>query len=162
MVTLASSSQQLNTAGNVAATHAQPITFSWTAERTASFTSFQDVIGNSGNPQGGFANSASHALIDAGSVVSVAGYTDSAVHNTQEVFNSSTSVVYFDGTNSGSVNPSTLGISAAPLNLFNETGVNLMSGNTGEAGIWPSGFNATQAGNVCHNQFLVWSGAASC
>ena len=37
-----------------------------------------------------------------------------------------------------------------------------LDGTFFEGGMWPGGFNATQAGNMCHNLYAYWGTAVSC
>ena len=155
---VSSGSQHLASAGAV--TQSQPFTITFTASRTANFTNYGDVVGTGdNNVQALFNNVANQGFMFTGSFATFASFNDSVTHNAQFVYSTTSSIAYFDGGNSGTLSPGSNGFGAT-IHLFD--GNNQLTGDIAEAGVWPSAFNGTQAGNVCHNQYLVWSGSSAC
>jgi hypothetical protein len=141
-----------NYAQTIAAS-SQPFTIVAVAERTANFTSNSTILGL-GNGSF-FSTNANKVGTFFGSATSVTA-NDSALHSLIFATSGSSSVTYVDGT-SNSVNPGT-GVLTANWQLFSQnSGVNRLTGYINEAGLWPSLFNSTQAGNMRTNQKNYWS-----
>jgi hypothetical protein len=80
---------------------------------------------------------------------------------TQAIFNSTSSILNFNGTTpslTGTVG--THGM-ANSLNFGSDTN-DFFNGPIVEVGVWGSGFNGTQQSNMCHNQYLYWGTSTSC
>lgn len=140
----------------------QPITLSAVSERTASFTSRQEiVIVDSGTAQFYFTSNANEIALECGTAVPVSPFSDSAFHGINAVCNGASSAINVDGTDSGAVNAgsTTPGTNLFTLGFF--SGLSL-TGNIGEAGVWLSGLNATQRGQICGNQRAYWGFSGTC
>lgn len=137
----AASSQNLQTAGNV--TQGPPVTMS--------------VVYIRGSANGDIVNNGIDAIADNGNFTLFVGSGASATaangawHAVQAVFNSASSAAYVDGVQTSPLNPG----AGSAINAI-KVGVAAISGSfdgsLGELGLWPSGFNATQAGNINANQ----------
>ncbi len=149
----------LGTAATVGWT--QPASFSMVAGRTASFTTGGYVIaGNTGagNPSMGPHTSADTWKMDYLAIgTNTFTASDSVMHAVQMMIGSTAPVNYVnvDGGNT------TLTSRTGSNN--NQTLFCQMNGNCFEGGVWDGiSFTTTEAGNMCHNQYLYWGLANSC
>lgn len=142
-------SQRLNSSATI--TQAQPITISLVYIRGSAngepATNNVEFIANSGNIQ-----------LFAGTGGATATAANGSWHAAQGVFNSSSSAAYIDGTTTTGLNPGTGAPSGNTISLGQSVVSNFFDGSIAEAGFWPSGFNATQAGNMNTNQHSSTNG----
>jgi hypothetical protein len=88
--------------------------------------------------------------------------SDNALHAANAVFNSSSSVLNIDGTETTG-NPGTISIASTDTVHFLSDGFDdTLFGLGNEGGILPSGMSSTVRTNLCHNQFEYWGTATSC
>lgn len=111
MQCVSASATALDAATANAATHAQIYSASTVSQRTSNFTTFGAILTIGGVQLAGGAGTTATHWISAGSNVSAAGYTNSAFHAVETVFNGASSTVMIDGTNSTS-NPVSPGANA--------------------------------------------------
>lgn len=107
-------------------------------------------------------NATNTAYISCGTVVTKAA-NDNAWHAVQSVCNTTSSAMNIDGTDftslsGGSNNPGT-----GTMAVANDASSHPFNGDIAETGVWKAtAFNATQRGNLCHNQFTYWGTSTSC
>jgi hypothetical protein len=143
----------------------QPYTFSFVSLYTdEGNANLHDVIANYNGTaaamdftQGGTNNFS----IYAGNAISFT-VTDSAWNNYQIDFNSTSSVVNINGTETSSINPGNFTADAnIAIGDFPNVG-RQFNGKVVEAGFWASNFTGTQRTNMCHQQFVYWGTSTSC
>ncbi len=144
-----SSSQELPISGLANPLFSQPYVISSVAERTGSPFVNQVIIANAASPfyamEWDF--TANHIAISSPNLVTTTA-TDSAFHAFQGLFNSTTSSIMVDGTNTTGLNPGT-----NPINtLITMGGSNFLTGQIAEVGIWNSALNSTQLNALNSNQ----------
>lgn len=136
-------------------------TLSLVANRTGATSSEGDIfIGGGAN---GFYFDPTPGMVsyfNAGGVTAPA--SDTAWHAMQLEVGSGSSNFYIDATANALAGLGFAFPSAWTFGDKSSTPTNGMTGDIVEMGIWPSGFNATQAGNICHNQFTYWGTSTSC
>ena len=148
---VAASSTQL-LASPFSGTQAQPISFSAVAERTGNFSGFAGYIGATGGGMvGGFGTATNLAALYAGTVQSATA-ADSAFHAIQSVFNAASSLLYVDGSLTGSLSPGTNAISGTHVIIANDPFGNFLDGLVCEVGIWGVGFSSGQYSAMNSNQ----------
>jgi hypothetical protein len=151
------SAGQYLTAGSLSVS--SPWTVSSVAYRNNVSGNLEQIIcSNSTGYCAGYASTANLSEV-AATTQFTATASDNAWHALQYVSGSS-AVINVDGTettgNSGTNNMS------STLVFGGETvGTRTMHGYVTEAGVW-SGFNSTQRGNMCHNQYIYWGTPTSC
>jgi hypothetical protein len=135
----------------------QPLTFVSVAERTGSFTSLGRLFyATGGSIRFGFGSAANQVALNAGTSFSATA-NDSVPPALQGIANNTSSTVVVDGTaTSGSAG--TGAISTQTLSIFNDGTVDSVPGSYCEGGLWPSGFNSTQYGNMNTNLHSSTSG----
>jgi hypothetical protein len=126
-------------------TQAQPITISVVYIRGTGNTDLVfnglEVVAQSGN----------FRLIAGGSAADATA-ADGSWHAAQGVFNGASSAGYVDGLATTGLNPGTGGASSNTICLGCVIVAGSFDGFIAETGLWPSAFNATQAGNLNTNQ----------
>ena len=140
-------------------TQAQPLTISAVAERTGAFTSYGQILDSNTNDYGlTFSTSANSIFCYGGSVVNVSAL-DNAPHAIQCVMTgTTTSSAVIDGTaTTGNFGTSSLG---GTLQIGR--GLNNLTGNIWEIGLWGSAFNSTQYANMTTNQQTYWGFSSNC
>lgn len=142
------------------ASHAAPITFYNIVERTGAFTTVQsslDTFLTGGKAGIGFNSAANQMYAYAGGASSgIVAAADSQFHSLVVMFNGASTIMYIDGVSNAA--PSVGGAGqGSPIALCQRADVvQPMTGPWVEGGIWTSGFNATQAGNMYTNQTGFW------
>jgi hypothetical protein len=130
------------------------------AERTSNFTILQGILGSPSSYEGiNFESSANS--VDLNTALSLGSIADSAFHAINGVVATGSScAIYADGT-STTGGGCTGGSVPAAISWGTDQG-GVLHGASTEAGIWPTAFNSTQAGNVCHNQIGYWGITGTC
>ena len=133
----------------------QPYTMSSVAERTANFTTEVPLLQDGTNVYGIYFDSVANSwLMYGGGTPLEMSASDSAFHTIEAVFNGASSEGYLDGSGTGT---SQVGSSFGTGGLsIGGTWPTYLKGIIIEEGIWGSGFNATQAGNMNTNQHSYW------
>lgn len=152
-----STGHELATASNYVGS-IQPFTISYVGESTGRFTSNNCVFGSSSaNTQAGFGNTANKVYIFASTSAPTATASNSAFHAIQNIFNggSLASTINVDGA-ATAVSTGTTAVSAATTLSTGFLCGNALLGNIYEFGLWASGFNPTQQGNMHTNQSAYW------
>lgn len=140
-------------------TIAQPLTVVVVSQRSAGFTSIQRMFINNTageQPRFGYNNVANQVALNAGSIVTATA-SDSAFHAFVSVVNNASSSVVVDGAATTGTT-GTAAFSATPIRIMNDNSGNELQGSLSEIGFWPSGFNATQYGNMNTNIHSATSG----
>ena len=152
--TFAHSANQVLVSAN-SLSNSQPYTFSAIAERTANFTSQQNVVGTSvSNPIMGFWSTTNNAFVSVSTGITATA-SNSAFHSLQAVVNGASSSLVVDGTaTSGDVGSGAIGQTVA-LGGYSNGGSSL-TGIICEGGIWPSAFSSIQIANITNNQKTYW------
>ena len=112
----------------------------------------------SANFNGGY--DTTNAFINAGTFVQSAA-SQNAYHNIQFVFNSTTSVMNIDGTDTSTLSVGTAATSTA-FDVGSANTVDYFTGPWLEMGLWALGFTSGNRTSLCHNQYAYWGGATSC
>ncbi len=143
-----------------AVTAAQPFSMTGLAIRTANFTTLQGILSSNGTTIDlEFSTTTNNARIEAPSVIA-ATVSNSAFHALIGVFNNASSSFVVDGAaTTGTVGTNAFSAQAARIGR-DSAGASL-DGSVIEAGLWPSGFNATQYGNMNTNMHSPTSGCGS-
>lgn len=129
----------------------QPLTISAVAERTSGTVQANIFAG----PDGFVFNTANTVAQFYGSFPSAAA-TDGISHAFQAIGNGASSGINVDGTlTSASAGAGSFPNGSAGI-MAQGSGAHPVTGYFGEAGIWPSAFNATQQGNMRTNQKAYW------
>lgn len=102
-----------------------------------------------------------NAEIFAGTLAPFAGAAQTAYHNIQFLFNSTTSIINLDGTDSGSLSAGTAATSTS-LSVGSANTTDYLTGPWLEFGLWPLAFTSGNRTSLCHNQYAYWGGATSC
>lgn len=142
----------------------QPYTTSMIAARNKFFTSTLVLWANDSFTVDGSWTNVPNTWSNFGGSAGSVTMSDSATHAAQTLFSGASSFFNIDGTDT-STSLGTNGFTAANgLAIFAQTngGANANNANLEELGVWPTSFNSTQRGNMCHNQFSYWATAASC
>jgi hypothetical protein len=141
----------------------QPLTMSAVAERTGNTSNANGIISTytGSQPTLYFQSTTNTIVIYASNSWVTATANDNAWHAIQGVFNAGTSVLSIDGI---SMTGSMVGTATSTsLNIGNNPSQNVgLTGNIGEAGLWPSGFSTQQQSNMCHNQYTYWGTSTAC
>jgi hypothetical protein len=135
----------------------QPFTLSSVAERTTPpSAAFSDIL-TDGNIDGGFNSTTSQLQMFANSVVT-ASATDNVLHAIQYAFNSSSSTIYVDGTNTG-VNPGTAGHpSNADVRICGSSSSQFLDGYVMEVSLWSGAFSGSDNSAMNSNQHSATNG----
>lgn len=153
-----STSTLVMTSSSLTSAQAQPVTYVALAERTANFTSVGRIITqvSADVPRFSFNNAANGVAANAGTSVTAVS-TDSAFNALQVIFNGASSIIVVDSSATTGLNPGATGLTAV--------GIQLGSAGTGPPGalvcefaVYPSGFNATQYGNMNTNMHSAANG----
>lgn len=140
---------------------AQPLTYSTVTNQLNSGQGYQISQGGSSEPRMAM-NGASTAFIYAGTVLSATALINTW-NNFQSVFNGASSSFVVNGAATAGAAGSGNGSGFLILGAADSAlAIGPMEGYMTEAGSWPSAFNATQYGNMCHNQRLYWGTTGSC
>lgn len=136
--------------------NAQPLTFSAVANRTATFTSQNAIVGSSGSSSTYlvFSTTTNQGRMYAGTNQNFP-LTNTAEHAIQAVFNGASSSAYVDGT-STSVSPGTSGMVTLILGS-DSGGTDFLTGTIGEVGLWAAAFSAGNQSAMNANQH-AWYG----
>jgi hypothetical protein len=139
-------------AADGAIAQAQPFSISSVSERTGAVTSFGTVFESSANDFGSVYSTSANTLgCFAGTLLNGTA-TDSVFHAQQCVLSGASSVNYIDGTaNSGNAGVGAL----AGTNQIGR-GLNNLTGNINEVGMWASAFTTPQQSSMNSNQHAFW------
>jgi len=137
---------------------AQPLTISWVGERTASFTTIQNVFNTNSSGtleiRDAFSGSANSMSIYAGTLSSTLTAADSVWHSEQSTYNGTSSAAYLDGTNNSGIVASG-GTNSTSTTLYigvNQSFASYFSGNLFEFIIFTSSLSSSQNKSLCLNQ----------
>lgn len=163
-----SGGQSYTSTANVGATINQPYAFSATSTRTANFTTAQLILQVIAGSQLSFRALANAVAMFAGTGGQfIANISDSNWHAINSTYNGASSVLFCGGTAGtncsagGTSNPISPGANTLPsgntYQLGHNSGANFLSGDIGEAGIWPLDFTASsRQTNMNANQIAFW------
>lgn len=141
-------------------TAAQPFSMTGLAIRTANFTTNQGVISALGvGIDLEFSSVTGRALAFAGTLLT-ASASNSAYHAMIGVYNNTSSAIVIDGSASTG-GAGTNAFSSTIARMGRDSGGGSLDGTIIEAGIWPSGFNATQYGDMNTNMHSSTVGCGS-
>lgn len=130
----------------------QPFTISTVAQRTGTVTAFQGLLSSTATALGLITHNAANQWdIFSGSL---GGFTasDGSYHAVQGIFNGSSSIAEVDGTATTGISAGTSQFSTSPDTvLVGLQSTSFLDGNECEIGVWASGFNSTQYGNMNAN-----------
>ena len=159
---LGSSTQLLKSAATIG-TLTQPNTLAMVSIRTGAFTTKGAVFGDStGNLAYAYSNTANQIAVYNGTNNATSAVSDSAWQSMIYILQSTSSVFYLNAVSTTiSGNPGTNSISGS-AQLGEDDYGDKMTGDLMELGVWNSGFNSTQATNMCHNQYLYYGTPTSC
>jgi hypothetical protein len=149
--------------GNLNAIASLPFTFSTVASRTSGSTF--SMYGNvGGQTEVAFGNTSNLSAYD-GTLVAVAGFTETNVYSIQNIFNgnASASNIYVNGSNPISPGTGTLSGSIRICGGTNGSSSQALTGNLMEIGIWAANFNTGGGGSFAYaaamytNQHAYWN-----
>jgi hypothetical protein len=96
-----------------------------------------------------------------GTSFTVSGLTDLIYHNIQGLYSGASSFLNVDGIETGGTTGTGNSGTTLVIGADSNAGSSALSGYINEFGIW-AGTNATQRGNLCHNQYQYYGTATSC
>ncbi len=133
----------------------QPYTFSAVAKRTSGFSTGGLIASATGNPSLDFASAASSVYIYDGSLITATSVADNSFHALQGVFNTGSSSVNADGTQTtGTLSGTAFGTAA--IRVCEDSFSNFLTGSLGEVGYWGVAFSGAQISGMNSNQHTYW------